>query len=129
MLKNTFCHIPGIGKQSEQGLWSRGILCWDDILKSSSIQLPGKKLQSLKSRVTESSGHLEQNDPKYFADSLPSSQQWRLLPDFRHSIAYLDIETTGLGGCGDYITTIVLYDGKSIFSYVRGRNLEDFRRI
>jgi len=32
-----------------------------------------------------------------------------------------------LGGPGDYITTIALYDGTSIFSYVRGRNLDEFR--
>ncbi len=127
MLKNTFCHIPGIGKTSERNLWSRGILCWDDVLRTNSIGVSKTGHQLLKRRIGESISHLEDNNPKHFSDSLPASDYWRLLPDFRHSTAYLDIETTGLGGPGDYITSIVLYDGKSIFSYVKGRNLDDFR--
>ena len=127
MLRNTFCHIPGIGERSERSLWSRGILCWDDVLNTDSIRLSKKRHQLLKSQIQESIAHLKDNNPKHFTDSLPSSDYWRLLPDFRHSTAYLDIETTGLGGPGDYITTIALYDGTSIFSYVKGRNLDDFR--
>jgi uncharacterized protein len=43
-------------------------------------------------------------------------------------VAYLDIETTGLGGPGDHITTIALYDGRAIRHYVHGRNLPEFAR-
>jgi uncharacterized protein len=43
-------------------------------------------------------------------------------------VAYLDIETTGLGGPGDYITTIALYDGRAIKYYVHGDNLDEFAR-
>jgi uncharacterized protein YprB with RNaseH-like and TPR domain len=57
---------------------------------------------------------------------LPPSQQWRAFPEFRHSVAYLDIETTGLGGPDDHITTISVYDGHVISCYVYGHNLEDF---
>ena len=127
MLRNTFCHIPGIGARSERTLWSKGILCWDDVLNVDSIRLPKKRHQLLKSQIQESIAHLKDHNPRHFTDSLPSSDYWRLLPDFRHSTAYLDIETTGLGGPGDYITTIALYDGTSIFYYVKGRNLDDFR--
>ena len=127
MLRNTFCHIPGIGDRSERSLWSNGILCWDDVLNTDSIGLSKKRHQLLKSRIQESIAHLEDHNPNHFTDSLPSRDYWRLLPDFSHSTAYLDIETTGLGGPGDYITTIALYDGTSIFSYVKGQNLGDFR--
>jgi uncharacterized protein YprB with RNaseH-like and TPR domain len=48
-----------------------------------------------------------------------------LFPEFRHTLAYLDIETTGLG-YGSTITTIVLYDGQQIRHYVQGDNLHDF---
>ena len=41
-------------------------------------------------------------------------------------MAYLDIETTGLGGPGDVVTTIALYDGRNVRHYVRGENLERF---
>ena len=49
-----------------------------------------------------------------------------MFPEFRSSIAYLDIETTGLDRDYDEITTIALYDGASIRTYVQGRNLNQF---
>jgi hypothetical protein len=39
--------------------------------------------------------------------------------------AYLDIETTGLDDYAE-VTTIALYDGKEVFTYINGRNLNDF---
>ena len=39
---------------------------------------------------------------------------------------YLDIETTGLDRHFNDITTIALYSGEFIQTYVRGQNLEDF---
>ncbi|MGO9117521.1 MAG: ribonuclease H-like domain-containing protein [Desulfomonilaceae bacterium] len=127
MLKNTFCHIPGIGETSERNLWSSGVLCWDDVLRAASTGLSRKGHALLKRQIAESFARLKDNNPRYFVNSLPSNGCWRLLPDFLHSTAYLDIETTGLGGPRDYITTIALYDGKRIYTYVRGRNLDDFR--
>ena len=32
MLKNTFLHIPGIGYLTEQKLWTRGFVSWEDYL-------------------------------------------------------------------------------------------------
>jgi hypothetical protein len=40
MLKNTFCHIPGISPAAEQRLWSAGIDCWDAALKADRLALP-----------------------------------------------------------------------------------------
>jgi uncharacterized protein YprB with RNaseH-like and TPR domain len=41
-------------------------------------------------------------------------------------MVYLDIETTGLDLHFNTITTIALYDGQSIKTYVQGQNLDDF---
>jgi uncharacterized protein YprB with RNaseH-like and TPR domain len=71
---------------------------------------------------------LAAGDPAFFCHVLASREHWRLYPEFRDSIAYLDIETTGLGDPDDVITTIVLYDGSEIRWYVNGRNLNDFCR-
>jgi uncharacterized protein YprB with RNaseH-like and TPR domain len=70
--------------------------------------------------------HLESGDPNYFSQLLPTNQHWRFFPEFRDLTVYLDIETTGLNKYHDPITTISLYDGKSIYYYVNGRNLDDF---
>jgi len=71
---------------------------------------------------------LQAGNADYFYGLLPSAEQWRLFPTFRHQVAYFDIETTGLGDPEDYITTIVLYDGQTLRSYVQGQNLDDFAR-
>src|SRR6185503_11771864 len=36
-------------------------------------------------------------DADFFYKSLPRDQKWRLIPDFIEDVAYVDIETTGLG--------------------------------
>ena len=71
--------------------------------------------------------HLANNDPNYFYERLPANQHWRMFPEFRGSTAYVDIETTGMGEPGDYITTIGVYDGQSIAHYVQDDNLLEFK--
>ena len=127
MLENTFCHAPGIGPVLERRLWDAGFLSWDDIrCGGHSLPVRGKKAEGLKRRLDESVVHLEDGDPAFFYKHLPSAQQWRLFPHFRHSVAYFDIETTGLRSLEDYITTIVLYDGQSLQHYVQDDNLWEF---
>jgi hypothetical protein len=126
MLRNTFCHIPGIGPKSEYNLWSKGILCWQDLIARSRVESSQERLNFLKRRIDESVAHLEDNNPRYFAESLSSNHHWRLFPEFRDAVAYLDIETTGFATSVNYITTIALYDGTSVRYYVKGQNLEKF---
>lgn len=126
MLKNTFCHLPGIGLSTERRLWDSGLQCWEDLISSETAKFAGKKKDSLANHVRESFEHFEKSNPQYFVGRLPSDQQWRLFPDFREKVAYLDIETTGLGD-RDQITTIAVYDGEAIFHYVQGQNLNKFK--
>ena len=128
MLKNTFCHIPGVGFKTEQQLWDSGIHDWDTLVNSHgkpSFRNRGK-IRALKLHIDESLAHLQNNNPQFFSQLLPGNQHWRLFPEFRESAAYLDIETTGLGAPTDYITTISLYDGESIKYYIKGDNLNRF---
>src|SRR5690349_15023973 len=127
MLKNTFCHIPGISPLAEQRLWSAGIDCWDAALKAEPLVLPRRSGTAFSEHLRDSLTHLEQSNPHHFAGALKANQHWRLFPEFRHTIAYLDIETTGLG-YSDAITTIVIYDGQRLRHYVQGDNLNDFKR-
>ncbi|MBW2205988.1 MAG: ribonuclease H-like domain-containing protein [Deltaproteobacteria bacterium] len=126
MLKNTFLHMPGIGVITESRLWESGILSWNDFFKNTPLPLSQTRRNYLTNYLQESRLHLQNDNPRYFSDLLPSNQLWRLFSEFRHSTVYLDIETTGLDSWGNEITTIALYDGQSIFSYVNGQNLEDF---
>jgi len=126
MLQNTFCHVPGIGLKTERKLWESGILSWYDLMRAASGDCRLKNLNRLEYYLEESIRRLEEGDSVYFARALPSSEAWRLFPEFRRFAAYLDIETTGTVGAADHITTIALYDGELISHYIYGYNLDSF---
>ncbi len=128
MLKRTFCHIPGIGAGSEQKLWDAGICSWADVCNAQKKGFSPRKSAGLQQHVEESVKKLSSGNARHFYDLLPSKEHWRLFADFADSVAYLDIETTGLTPGRDYVTTIALYDGKKIRHYVNGVNLVNFRR-
>ncbi|MFA5904695.1 MAG: ribonuclease H-like domain-containing protein [Desulfobacula sp.] len=129
MLKHSFQHIPGIGAKTERQLWESGIPDWDSFFKATpSINLPPKRYETIKAYIEASHHHLAGNNPKFFLDLLPPDRHWCVFPEFRASIAYLDIETTGLSHWDSDITTIALYDGAAIKYYIQGQNLEDFLR-
>ena len=128
MLKNSFLHMRGFGTRAEKRLWEAGILNWDQALSSPELPLgPAKRIQ-LGHRIRESEFHLRNRHVRYFARRIPAEEEWRMFPEFLDTVAYLDIETTGLAPPNDSITTIVLYDGKTVRHYVHGQNLQDFVR-
>ena len=126
MLTNSFIHIQSIGAITEQRLWDSGIKDWDSFSGDLPIPISAGRKHHLLKGIEESKRHLADRNPSYFSQLLPANQCWRLFPEFRDSIAYLDIETTGLDRYFNRITTIALYDGQAIKTYVHGQNLDDF---
>ena len=126
MLVNTFCHIPGIGEVTEKRLWSAGVGSWDACLGEGGSSLSTKRREGLRKFVVESKEQMDLKNARYFADLLPAHLHWRLFSEFRDSVAYLDIETTGLSTWDHSITTISVFDGNNLFHYVQGKNLADF---
>jgi hypothetical protein len=122
MLPNTFCHLVGIGPKKEKALWERGLHCWDDVVEAAAAD---SRSAALAQRLQDSRRRYAERDARWFHQALPTQQEWRLFRDFRNRIGYLDIETTGTGGW-DEITTIALYDGADVRTYVQGINLEEF---
>jgi uncharacterized protein YprB with RNaseH-like and TPR domain len=127
MLLNTFCHIQGIGENTERKLWSAGVTSWDCLLRQKNCEFSPRFRSSWLEVAEESRQEYRKRNLDYFAESLPSREHWRLFRDFQDSCAFLDVETTGLWQ-HDKITTIALYDGKIIRHYVRGQNLNRFAR-
>jgi uncharacterized protein YprB with RNaseH-like and TPR domain len=127
MLPHTFCHIPGTGLRAEQKLWEEGITSWEEWLEMESLLAAGRRGRATADHLYASIEALDAGDVRYFGRNLPGSEIWRIFPEFRKRIAYIDIETTGLSvdyGC--HITTIALYDGTSVRHYVHGENLRQF---
>ena len=125
MIQNTFCHLSGISAAMERQLWADGITRWDHLRQCRHPNISSAKLRTLEPHLGESRVRLQEPDPAYFAGRLVSREHWRLFGDFRSSVAYLDIETTGLSAY-DHITSIALYDGQNIRHYIHGQNLDQF---
>ncbi len=125
MLRNTFIHLPHIGRSTERRLWENDVLSWQDILQTRNEFT--KRFEHIKHLLTLSEHKLRSGEVRFFTDRLPTDQHWRIYPDFIAETAFIDIETTGLGGPGDHITTIALYNGRKLYYYVHGLNLEKFK--
>ena len=126
MLINSFIHIQSIGPITEQRLWESGIKNWDSISNDLPVPVSAGRKHYLLNGIEESKRHLANSNPAYFSNLFPSNQCWRIFPEFRDSTVYLDIETTGLDRHFNEITTIAIYDGQAIKTYVQGQNLDDF---
>ena len=126
MLQHSFSHIPSVGLTTERRIWDSGIRSGDEFILKPPTFLAKNKSAKIIEHLQLSTSKIESQDVSYFIQNLSAKDQWRIFRDFQSTTAYLDIETTGLGGAGDVITTIALYDGKTIKYYVNGQNLSDF---
>lgn len=126
MLKNTFCHIPGVGLKTERRLWENGIVDWDSPLGDFKLRRTAEG--AFRSVLDESRLKLLEGDPAFFGKLIPPKESWRIFSDFRDDIAYIDIETNGYVGSHGYITAISLYDGRRVRYYIRGENLDEFKK-
>jgi uncharacterized protein YprB with RNaseH-like and TPR domain len=125
MIHNTFCHIPHLSERAESRLWNAGYQTWDDLLSAPARIAPRVADAVLRETLEASIVALRRNDACWFSGLLPRHQEWRLFRDFQQRTAYIDIETTGYDAT---VTTIAVYDGRTVSSYVAGRNLYDFPR-
>jgi uncharacterized protein len=121
MLQQTFLHVPGVGEKTEQGLWQRGIRCWQDALASSAA-LPARLRADVQACVAASLEQYAAGGWRYFDEQLPAHAKWRAAPDLVGRIQYVDIETNGYD---NEITVIGIYDGNGFRAFVAGENLED----
>ena len=122
MLRQTFLHLPGIGRVREVELWKKGFLCWEDLLSNGRGLIGEAAFRTLE----ESMQQVE--NPGFFASRLPVSEHWRLFPAFRSHTACVDIETDGLGR-ENRITTVAVFDGNRVHTFIRNRNLSDLRSL
>ncbi len=128
MLTNTFLHISGIGHKTEEEIWQAGIHSWQDFTATASATLRHATCRLLENNRTRQPATALAT-PAYFYELLPASQHWRLFPHFRTKTAFIDIETTGICRESSAITTIALYDGRGIYTFVQGDNLHTFPEL
>ncbi len=126
MIARSFIHLPRIGSTTEQRLWRAGVRDWHALLAQ-----PEPAAGTSRARWDEWQGEaraslaaLQALDHAYFSSRLPPREHWRAFDRFRRRAAYVDIETTGMGGWAE-ITVVGVYDGIHTRTYVRGDNLDE----
>ncbi len=103
LAKRSFLHLTGISFDREKHLWKQGIQSWEDFESSEAPLLaelaPGDEARRERWRKDMRFARLawEEEDLLFFQQRWPKEALWRLVPEFLDRIAYLDIETTGLG--------------------------------
>lgn len=127
MLTRTFCHIPGIGHETERALWEQGCIDWKNLLdRIDDVSIGTASKQIAQKTLEMSIEALESRNHQFFRKALTGYEAWRAWPEFRDSCVYLDIETDG-GQSGKAVTTVGLYDGKDFKCLIRNQDLESFR--
>ncbi len=133
MLKNTFIHIPGVGKTKELEYWKQNILTWSDLLsslqKNVTYDLFGGISASVENKdmilcIQNSEKALKEKNCSFFSQMLPKDEYWRLYQNFKEQCVFVDIETTGLSSYVNDITLIGCYKNGEYQAFVKGKNLE-----
>jgi len=129
VLTKTFCHVPGVGDQTERVLWAHGCDSWQTFLDNPcEFPLGTANRDTAVAVVEQSIEALETRNHQFFRDALGAKDAWRTWPEFRDSCVYLDIETDG-GMSGDAITLVGLYDGAEFTCLQKDEDLGNFLDI
>jgi uncharacterized protein len=127
VLRNTFLHLPNVGRKTEKALWSQGCEDWDCLLGGLDRYSIGTASKAeVRDELELSKKSLAAGVHQYFARVLGQAEAWRAYEEFKGSCVYLDIETDG-GSSYDSITVIGMYDGSDFRCLVKGIDLEGFR--
>ena len=127
MLQQTFIHIPGIGRETERGMWANGIRSWDDADRfEKRFGVLGARLQQrLDDYLPLSRQAIKSKNAAFFQRLSALGEAWRVFPEFSDQCVYLDIETTGLSTVFDSVTVVGLYDGRRYDVFIQDRNMDE----
>ncbi len=136
MLENSFVHLPGISPEVEKRLWSMGFHNWDQLEENLGELFGAKKAEKLIAALEESRAALDCGELAFFQEKLKGPEKWRFLPGLLDKglatkIAYLDIESTGLGfpPAAHSTSIAVLFDGELHVEHRHDRKRELMERV
>lgn len=98
MLRHSFIHLPGIGQARERKLWQAGCLDWTRFrAELPSLARDEAKRALMAQLLDQAETAYGAGDLDWFHRALPRNQAWRMVSKCFDDIAYLDIESTGMG--------------------------------
>jgi len=131
MLTSTFRHLRGVGEKTERGLWSSGVLSWNDFEVRRPPQLsmfPMEGEDPQPSELSDSWRALREENADYFATGLPKHEHYRIALSFPSKTLFLDIETTGLSLYYDTITLVGWSFNDQYGVHIKGDNPDRLKR-
>lgn len=124
MIRKCFSFIPNLSQKQILELKSKNIT-WDNFLESAEGIFSDEEASSVFSYVNLAKQKLQEKDPVFFKNTFSKHDHILLFEHFLDSVAYIDIETTGLSKNHNSVTVIGVYDGKKTYTFVKGINLDD----
>jgi uncharacterized protein YprB with RNaseH-like and TPR domain len=119
-IENSFILAPGIGEKTEKKLWKQGYTHWEDLEDGN----PGvRNEEKVRQFIEKARRNLEVGNEKFFGTKMPNKSLWRSYRNFKDSVCFFDIETTGLDKDRNNVTTIALHRAGETKTFVRGENL------
>lgn len=128
MLTATFSCFKGLSASAEARLWQSGIFHWSQFPTQKNKWLSTRKTLDVKNQIAEARVALDSGLADWFLNRLQGPAKTRVYPHFKDGLRYIDIETTGLGRDAK-ITTIAVYDGKTLAVFIQNINLHEFPGI
>ncbi len=136
MLENSFLHLPSVGLETESRLWLQGIKTWSQLAENLRNVFGVKRAERLFAEIEKCRAAKQNHDFTYFTRAFPASEAWRVLPtliaeNLTESIAFIDIETTGLGfppQCQS-TTIAVLFQGELQTAHLPSKKREILQRV
>jgi uncharacterized protein YprB with RNaseH-like and TPR domain len=119
-IENSFIPIQGVGETTERRLWEAGVTHWEEF--DGAVVGP-KTTDRIHSFLDVATDHLRRGDARFFDESFPPGERWRLYENFRDDALFFDIETTGLDAARNDVTTVSCYRGGTVETFVRGDDL------
>lgn len=119
-IENSFIPVDGVGEHTERQLWQAGVTHWDHF--TGDVVGP-TRAERINSFIDRAKRRLQDRDSRFFRQTVPDSEHWRLYENFRSETVFLDIETTGLSRHTDRVTTVTLHRDGETTTLVRGRDL------
>jgi uncharacterized protein YprB with RNaseH-like and TPR domain len=120
--------LKGVSPAMECSLHRRGILLQKQVAAAADTLFSPQKATLVKSsfEVIQKARSLQLID--CLVNSLPCGHRVRVLHDFFHNTAFLDIETDGMSPTAPITCISVLLNG-NMTTFVRGQNLADFLEL
>jgi len=124
MIRHCFSLFDGVGPKREAAIRAAGVSTWQEFLDAGEIPGVSNRLhESVAGQIRRWSAALARGDTGFVASTVPRAGHWALFGEFRDSVRYLDIETTGLSPGYHHVTVVGIHDGQHYQALIRRQGL------